>query len=366
MEIWYTKIIKPFFFLFPADTVHLYIVRLGEFLGNIVFCKALLSFFFLQKHPSLEQDIAGVHFASPVGLAAGFDYEGRLTQILPSLGFGFATVGTLTNLAYDGNPRPMLGRLPKSQSLMVNKGFKNVGAKKTLQRMRGFSFVLPVGMSIGRSNNPLCNTQEKSIADIVKSFTFFEKSTLPFSYYELNISCPNLFGSVTFYPTKNLQELLFAIKKLSLRKPLFIKMPIDKSHTETLQMLAVIAKFPFVTGVIFGNLQKNRKDTAFDKNEVKRFSVGNFSGKPTFERSNELIRLTYRKYKNRFIIIGTGGIFSAEDAYTKIKLGASLVQLITGLVYKGPQLVAQINSGLSDLLEKDGLSNISEVIGKDA
>jgi dihydroorotate dehydrogenase len=129
-------------------------------------------------------------------------------------------------------------------------------------------------------------------------------------------------------------------------------------------MLKVISDFE-VAGVIFGNLQKNRKDKSLNAQEVKKFPIGNFSGKPTEQRSNELIQLAYRKYGKQLIIIGCGGIFSAEDAYKKIRLGASLVQLVTGLIFEGPSLVAQINLELVKLLQKDGFSNISQAVGKD-
>lgn len=142
-------------------------------------------------------------------------------------------------------------------------------------------------------------------------------------------------------------------------------MPISKTDSEVLSMLSVIVKFP-VSGVIFGNTQNNRSDKSFVKEELKKYPVGNFSGKPTFKRSNELIKLGFKNYGKKLIIIGCGGVFSAKDAYKKIKLGASLVQFITGMVFEGPQLAAEINLGLIKLLKKDGYSNISQAIGKDA
>ena len=129
-------------------------------------------------------------------------------------------------------------------------------------------------------------------------------------------------------------------------------------------MLKVIVKHK-VAGVIFGNLQKDKKHSSLDQSEVKKFKMGYFSGKPTYERSNELIKLAYKNFGNKLTIIGCGGIFSADDAYTKIKLGASLVQLITGLIYQGPQLVSEINFGLADLLKKDGYKHISQAVGVD-
>lgn len=358
----YRNLIKPIFFLQDPEIVHNRITKLGERFGKNSLVKNVAQYLFLLEDKRLEQSIDGIHFANPLGLAAGFDYEARLTQILPYLGFGFETIGTITNTPYGGNPRPMLGRLPRSRSLMVNKGFKNLGAKSTAVKLKGLNFNFPLGISIGRTNTVELKTQKQSIEDILKAFTEFEKTKIKNSYYELNISCPNLYGAITFYPPKNLKELLIEVDKLHLKKPVFIKMPIEKRDEEVLEMLKVIAKFS-PKGVIFGNLQKDRQHPSLNPLEVSKFRVGYFSGKPTFQRSNELIKLAYHHYKDRFVIIGCGGVFNGKDAYEKITLGASLVQFITGMIFEGPQLVAQINLELLELLKKDGFTRISQAIG---
>lgn len=358
----YRTVIKPLFFLLDPEFVHVTMVNFGEFIGRMGIARVKVRFFTTFDQPALSQNISDVIFAHPVGLAAGFDYEARLTQTLAPWGFGFQTVGTITNEPYEGNERPMLGRLPKSQSLLVNKGFKNLGAESTIKHLEGLQFQIPVGISIGRTNSLELKTQRDSIEDIISTFTKFEKSSLPHAYYELNISCPNLKGDVEFYTPAHLEELLIAVDKLLIKRPLFVKMPIEKSDKEIEEMLTVIARHS-PKGVIFGNLQKDRKDPRFDSVEIASAGKGNFSGKPTYVRSNELISLAYKKYSERFVIIGCGGIFSAEDAYTKIRLGASLVQLITGMIYEGPQLIAQINMKLEDMLKRDGYEHISEAVG---
>lgn len=360
----YQWIFKPIFFLINPEIIHEFILNLGQFLGKYRFSKNFIRHSFHIFHPCLQQKIAGITFQNPVGLAAGFDYQAKLPQILPSLGFGFGTVGTITNMPYAGNPPPRLGRLPKSKSLMVNKGFKNEGANKVIKKLENKKLEIPIGISVGRTNSPKLPTQKKSVEDIVEAFKKFEKSDVKHSYYELNISCPNIIHgkNITFYPPKNLQELLSEVEKLGIKKPIFIKMPIEKNDQDTLAVLEVITKYS-IKGVIFGNLQTHRRDPSLDPNEVKKFKVGKFSGKPCEKRSNELIKLAYEHYGKKLIIIGCGGIFSAQDAYQKIKLGATLVQLITGMVYQGPQLAAQINLELNELLKKDGFKNIKDAIG---
>ncbi len=254
----------------------------------------------------------------------------------------------------------MLGRLPKSKSLMVNKGFKNLGASKTADKLTNQTFKIPLGISIGKTNTKTKETQKSAIADILQAFDIFEKANIKNAFYELNISCPNLYGNISFYPAKNLDELLSAVDELKLNKPIFIKMPINESDASTVKMLDVIVRHK-IAGIIIGNLQKDRKNPILIKEEMK-WKTGNFSGLPTQKRSDELITLAHKHCKNKLVIIGCGGIFSAEDAYRKIKLGASLVQLITGLIYEGPLLVAKMNKELPKLLEKDGFKNINEAI----
>lgn len=365
IHFFYKNILRKIIFLFNSELTHDYATVLGEFLGRFKLLRNLTKVFFNFEDKNLSQKINGIYFKNPIGLAAGFDYQARLTQILPAVGFGFETIGTITNKPYTGNPKPRLGRLVKSQALLVNKGFKNQGIDKIIKKLKKHSFYFPVGISIGKTNTTKKMNQNEAVEDVVSAFKKAENSKKLFSYYELNISCPNLYGNVSFYPPKNLRELLRKVTDLKLSKPLFIKMPIEKSDGEALEMLKTIASFP-VQGVIFGNLQKNRKEPGIDQEEIEKYRIGNFSGKPTERRSNELIKLAFQKYGKKLTIIGCGGVFSGKDAYKKIRLGASLVQFITGLIFEGPQLAAQINRELSDSLKKDGFKHISEAIGIDA
>ncbi len=337
----YKFILKPILFLVDPELIHVVMTKMGELMW-------WFPWGLRQEFPSLGQQIMGINFSLPIGLAAGFDYEGRLTKTLAPLGFGFQSIGTITHMPWDGNFRPRLGRLPKSKALMVNKGFRNPGSKIISDKLSDQRFVIPVGISIGDAMG--------DIKEIIAAFKRFEKTNN--SYFELNISCPNLPHAKEL----DLEKLLTQIDKLKLEKPVFVKMPINKSDKDTLELLKIISKHS-PKAVIFGNLQKDRTDPSLNKSELAKFPVGNFSGKPTFERSNQLIKLAYKNYKKRFVIIGCGGVFSADDAYTKIKLGASLVQLITGMIFEGPFLISEINEGLDRLLTKDGYKNISEATG---
>ncbi|MCX6754310.1 MAG: quinone-dependent dihydroorotate dehydrogenase [Candidatus Nomurabacteria bacterium] len=361
----YKKIIKPILFLFPADDVHTFFLKRGYILGNLKYAKKLLGKILPYKNTILEQNILGIDFINPIGLSAGFDYNADLIGILPSVGFGFHTIGTVTNMPYQGNPKPMLDRLPRSKSLLVNKGFKSSGIDFVLKKINKKKKSIPLGISIGATNQSY-----KSIEDMTMDvYNCFEKSLAAdyFDYFELNISCPNLINS------QNLKEkfddpigfkiLLDNLSKLNINKPLFLKMHAEKSIEDSLVLLSIANNYKWISGIIMSNLVKNRENKSFYKEEIVSAGRGNFSGKPTEEFSNNLISEVYKNYKGRFIIIGTGGVFSGVDAYEKIKRGANLVQMITGMVYEGPSVIGKINKELAVLLKKDGFNNIKEAIG---
>lgn len=369
IHFFYKFFLKPLFFSLDTEHVHNSIVGFGEFLGRFQVTKAITRFLFFYKHRALEQKILGIKFKNPIILAAGFDYEARLTQILPDVGFGGMTVGSITWESYEGNKPPRLGRLPKSRSLLVNKGLKSTGTKNVFKNLKGLSaqagkkFEAPLGINFAKTNSKNTIKEKGGIEDYVASFAFWEKQKGPGDYYELNISCPNAFGGEPFTTPPKLEELLRRIDRIQLKKPLFLKMPIDLSISESQRLCRVAIKHK-VDGLIFGNLTKDRSNPNFDKQEIKSAGKGSFSGKPTEKRSNALVKWAYKNYGQRFVIIGCGGVFSGEDAYKKIKLGASLVQLITGMIFEGPQVIGQINQDISSLLKKDGYENISEAVGK--
>ena len=361
----YKKIVKPLLFKFPADDVHTFFLKTGRFLGGCSFSKWVTKLIFLSQNDNLKQEVSGIYFSNPIGLAAGFDYDADLIDILPSVGFGFHTIGTVTNLSYEGNARPMLGRLPKSKSLLVNKGFKSMGMESVLKKINKREKIIPLGISIGTTNKSYNNLEEMA-DDIILSFEKAIKENY-FNYFELNISCPNLVNieniASKFDTPTGLNFLLLKLGKLDINRPLFIKMYLEKSENETLALADIASKYSFITGLIFSNLVKDRTNPTFDSDEIKNAGKGNFSGKPTEKITNNLISAVYKKFKDRFIIIGCGGIFTGADAYEKIKRGATLVQMITGMIYEGPSQIGNINQELSDLVKKDGYKNVSEAIG---
>jgi len=342
--------------------VHNRFTKFGKFLGCGLLTRWIVSGLFNYQNKMLEQEILGIKFRNPVGLSAGFDYEADLTQILPSVGFGHHTIGSVTRGPYEGNKAPRLGRLIKSRSLLVNKGLKSTGVENVIDSLHDMPFKIPIGVSVAKTNCEKTADEKKGVKDYVDSFKLWKKSDLG-DYYELNISCPNAFGGEPFTTPVKLKKLLTEIDKLKLKKPMFLKMPLDVSLKETDALCKVALKHN-VQGLIFANLTKDRSNSYLDPDELKEAGKGSFSGVPVREKGNKLIAFVYKKYGKKFVIIGCGGIFSAEDAYEKIKLGSSLVQMITGMIYNGPGVIGDINYGLVQLLKRDGYKNISEAIGK--
>jgi dihydroorotate dehydrogenase len=224
---------------------------------------------------------------------------------------------------------------------------------------------IPLGISIGSTNQPYLKIEDM-IEDIYKSFDKVLEEDY-FDYFELNISCPNLINSENlkdkFDEPLGLGMLLNKLSYLNINKPLFIKMYLEKSAEYTLSLCEVANAYKFVNGFIFSNLVKDRTNPHFDKEEIEKAGKGNFSGKPTEKITNNLISAVYKKYKDRFVIIGCGGVFTGADAYEKIKRGATLIQMITGMIYEGPSVIGKINKDLAKLLKRDGCKNISEAVG---
>ncbi|RMD66840.1 quinone-dependent dihydroorotate dehydrogenase [Candidatus Pacearchaeota archaeon] len=355
------KLQKPLLFKQDPEKIHEKTLSLGEKLGKFHPTKKLISLSLNYTHPYLENSLLGIKFKNPIGLAAGFDYEAKLIEILPALGFGFHTIGSITFKPYEGNKPPRLTRLVKSKSILVNKSLKNSGAENILSRIKNTKREIPLGISIAKTNSRETCSLKSGIQDYINCFKTAEKYKIA-SYYELNISCPNAFGGEPFTTPQKLNPLLKKIDKLKIKTPIFLKMPIDLSLKETFELCDTAAQHN-IQGLIFGNLTKNRKNKFLNKEELKKAGKGAFSGLPTRELSNNLIKHTFKRYKSRFVIVGCGGVFSAEDAYEKITLGASLIQLITGLIFNGPQLVSEINHNLVKLLKKHGFNSIKQAIG---
>jgi dihydroorotate dehydrogenase subfamily 2 len=358
----YQRVLKPILFCFDPEMVHDVFTFIGRKLGATKFGRAATAWMYRYQHSMLEQTILGIRFANPIGLGAGFDKNALLTDIMPSVGFGFEEAGSITGEPCEGNPKPRLWRLPKSRGLVVYYGLKNDGCEAIARRLRGKRFDFPLGVSVAKTNDQSTVEVEKGIDDYEKAFRALHEFA---DYVTVNISCPNAFGGEPFTTPERLDCLLDRLDKITTSKPIFLKLPVDISNDELDALVTVMLKHR-VRGVVVSNLTKKRDRKEINQDEIRNISKGGISGKPTFEASNDLIKHLYKTTGHRFVIIGIGGVFCAQDAYEKIRCGASLVQLITGMIFEGPQLIGDINRGLVELLKRDGFKNISEAVGVDA
>lgn len=354
MHLKYQWILKPIFFRFDPENIHDWMSAFLHFLGKYALTRKITYLCFGYSNPMLEQNILGINFKNPVGLSAGFDKNADLIDIIPSLGFGFTEIGSITAKPYGGNAKPRLYRLPEVKTLRVNYGLKNLGAEVLHQKLQNKIWPCPVGVSIAKTNAPETSEKTIGIEDYFFTYQAFQNTG---DYFTINISCPNTCEvKPIFAEPQNLDSLLHKIFSIPKIKPVFIKLSPDLPENQLNEILAICQKHP-VDGFVCTNLTK--------VNLLGHTGKGGFSGKAVEKLSEQVIRKVYKFYNGQKIIIGVGGIFTAEDAYRKIKAGASLLELITGMIFEGPQVISEINLGLVKLLKADGYKNISEAIGKE-
>jgi dihydroorotate dehydrogenase subfamily 2 len=302
----------------------------------------------------LEQKIFGIRFRNPIGLAAGFDKDARMISIMEDVGFGFVEVGSLTKLRCEGNTGQRMKRLISKKSLWIYLGLNNRGADETFEEIKYKRFKIPYGISAAKTNCMETVDSNVAIEDYIYTLKKFREIA---AYFTVNISCPNAFGGQPFSDPLLFARLMHRIDGLRLKQPIFVKLSPDLSRQNLDKILEISKKYR-VKGFICTNLTK--KNTGFES--------GGCSGKMLEKFSDEIIKYVYLKTKNwkyRTIIIGVGGVFSAEDAYRKMRLGASLIQLITGMIYEGPGLIGDINRGLVKFMNRDGFKRIDEIVGVD-
>ncbi len=347
----YKRILKPILFIFDPESVHDFFTSTGRILGRFWIGRLLTSLIYGYHGANISKTVDGIIYRTPFLLSAGFDYNGHLSQILPCIGMGGEEVGSVTAKPCDGNPRPRLTRLPRSQSIIVNKGLRNDGVDAIVKRLKETNkqgglmsetkdsprFVL--GISIAKTNCDDAATVEGAIDDYVYSFKRLNEENVG-DYYTINISCPNAFGGEAFITAPLLEQLLSALMKIPCNKPIYVKMPINISWDQFDSLLRVIDTHK-LQGVVIGNLNKDYKALDF-RNEAPTEYRGGLSGKPCRELSTSLIRKTREKYGRRFTIIGVGGVASWGNARDKLDAGADLIQLITGMIFEGPGLIRNL------------------------
>ena len=341
--MFFYSFLKSLLFLFDPEIAHRITINYLKFAR---FKKPKL-------YEVLQSEVFGLNFQNPIGIAAGFDKNGEVAHNLINLGFGFSEVGTVTPKPQPGNPRPRVFRLKDDRAIINRLGFNSVGFSEVKTKLGKIGDNI-IGVNIGANKN-----SKDFSEDYIKGIKFF--STLA-SYITINISSPNTPGLRNLEVLENLDVLLNKINNLE-REDLLIKIPIllkisPDLEADNLKYLCEKVLSSKIDGLIISNTTISRDSISTDTLEK-----GGLSGKPIFDISTKQLRMAYKYTNGKIPLIGVGGVDSAEKAYEKIKNGASLIQLYTGLVYNGPNLIKDINEDLSSLIERDGYSNISEAVG---
>ena len=312
----------------------------------------------------LSQTLWGLNFANPVGLAAGFDKDGRAAAAWGQLGLGFAELGTVTFKPQPGNPKPRLFRLPQDQAALNRMGFNNQGAEQLAVRLRQLvrsEYPIPLGVNLGKSKvTPLAQADQ----DYLGSFKLLADLG---DYFVVNVSSPNTPGLRSLQAKSQLAPILATLQAANQQKePLLVKISPDLAQ-ENIDDVIDLAREYQLAGLIATNTTLSREGLKTQSLTATGTSpqqeAGGISGAPVRQRSTEVIHYIYQRTGGTLPIIGVGGIFTAQDAWEKITAGASLVQVYTGFVYEGPWITRQISQGLLQRLDEHGLGTIDEAVG---
>jgi len=344
--------IKKILFKLDPETAH---SIAGLALRAVVHCPPLSRYLTKQNFvtdKSIQQEIFGRTFQNPVGLGAGFDKNGQYIKSMPTMGFGFTEIGTVTPKPQDGNAKPRLFRLIEDQSIQNAMGFNNKGQDFMLEHLNKIDFFdYPIGINIGKNKVTL---EEEALNDYRLLFETFKDYG---DYIVINISSPNTPG-LRDLQNETFIKAIFKMGKEITSQPILLKIAPDMQADDAIT-LCKTAVDAGAAGIIATNTTIDYSLTQHAKD------FGGISGALLTTKSYELFRAIGKELYGKTLLISVGGIYSAEEAYKRIKAGASLVQVYSMLVYKGPALIKEINEGIIELLEKDGYSHISQAIGAD-
>ena len=310
----------------------------------------------IKNDPLFKNELFGKEIENPIGMAAGFDKNAEVYNSLFKLGFGFVEVGTITPLKQYGNPKPRVFRLVEDEALINRLGFNNLGSKNVLDRIKSNKQIGLLGINIGPNKD-----SDDRLGDYLDCFKTFQSVA---DYITINISSPNTEDLRNFHDQSKLNKLLEGINKkkqnLGSKIPIVVKVSPDIDEKEIKQITEVLLSNN-IEAVIISNTSDSSRDNL---SNILKHQKGGLSGKPIEEQSTELINKFYKVLNGRIKIIGCGGVDSGKGAYEKFLAGANYVQLYTGMVFRGPNIVNMIKKELKELLINDGVKNFAEIIGK--
>ncbi|MFL2888543.1 MAG: quinone-dependent dihydroorotate dehydrogenase [Candidatus Pelagibacter sp.] len=309
-----------------------------------------------KDNPLFKTKLFNKDLENPIGMAAGFDKNAEVYNALFKLGFGFVEVGTITPLKQYGNPKPRVFRLVEDEALINRLGFNNLGSKNVVDRIKSNQQTGLLGINIGPNKDT-----DNRFEDYLHCFKTFQDVA---DYITINISSPNTEDLRSFHDQKKLNQLLQSIdkekKNLESKTPIVVKISPDIDDQEIKKITEVLLSNN-IEAIIISNTSDSSRDSL---NNIQKHQKGGLSGKPIEEKSTKLINKFYKLLNGKIKIIGCGGVDSGKSAYEKFLAGANYVQLYTGMVFRGPNVVNMIKKELKELLIVDGVKNFAEIIGK--
>lgn len=346
-------VVRRLLFLIPPESIHRLVFAVLRGLTAIPPVRRRLRRLLSPTDPVLASNVFGVRFPGPLGLAAGFDKDGAGLHSWGALGFGYAEVGTVTAQPQPGNPRPRMFRLPADRALLNRMGFNNRGAGQLAIRLARHRSQVPIGVNIGK-------TKTTPAADAVDDYRTSARLVAPLaSYLVVNVSSPNTPGLRNLQAVNSLRPILSAILAET-STPVLVKIAPDLSDSE-IDDLADLAVELGLAGIVATNTTVSRGGLA--TRDTDRLGPGGISGPPVARRAAEVLQRLYARVGDRLVLISVGGIETADDAWDRIRAGASLLQGYTGFVYGGGLWAKHIHDGIAHRLHDGGFTSLSDAVG---
>ena len=343
--------VRPLLFRLPPETAHS-VAHTGMTMAEQTPLPRLLKRGFDVEDERLRVKAFGQEFPNPVGVAAGFDKNAEVPRTLRGLGFGHVEVGGVTAEPQSGNPRPRVFRLVEDGGIINRMGLNNEGADIVGKRLQSTDAGYPVGVNLAKNER---TPAEEAPADYRYAY---EQVADGGDFFVVNVSCPNSEGFRDLQNRDTLEAILDELRDAG-ANPLLVKLSPDLPEPALEETLELVAKYD-LEGVIATNTSTERPDSLDSPSRVEE---GGLSGRPIEETATETVRFVAER--TDVPVIGVGGVFTAADAYQKIRAGASMVQLYTAFIFRGPTVAREINQGLATLLERDGFDSVSEAVGAD-
>ena len=341
------NLIRPFIFKFSPEVAHSLAIKALKLNQIPAIDKTI--------RVSIQTKFLSKCLNSPLGVAAGFDKNAEVYNPLYKLGFGFVEVGTITPNPQIGNPKPRVFRLEEDEALINRLGFNNIGSDESKKNIENNSPNGLLGINIGPNKDT-----ENRVEDYLICLRKFHNLA---DYITINISSPNTENLRSFHKNDELDNLLKCIneekKSLNSNVPIAVKVSPDIDENNIDEISEIFLKYNVKIAIISNTTDRNRENVS----NINKLEKGGLSGKPIESISNELINKFFKSIGKEILIIGVGGVDSAEGVFNKIANGATLVQLYTGMVYKGPAIASKINNELDEIVRREGFKNISEAIG---